>query len=1065
MKYTSLLFLVGLFMINCSLFHKEPGPPQQLRCEYRVDPTGVNAEKPRLFWQVNDQRRGAKQIAYQIQVASEKEKLEHNEPDIWDTGKEDSEQSTQVNYDGSQLQSDHRYYWRVRTWDHLGKMSPYSQIAYWETALFYPNDWEDVTWIGKLEKRDKPDTLRMDSWIWHPRNNKVQAPNYFRHRFGTQDKPIETAILRITADNTFHCWLNGVDIGAGSNWNKMYLFNVTSNLVNGENSLAVEAVNLSGDICGLIASLEIKYRDGDKQTIMTNKDWRTSDQKQEAWTSAAFTETGWAPAREIEPWGGPIWEKPGQPFTPPRSVLLRKEFDIERRFEQARVYVTGLGSYVLYVNGQRVGDDLLAPGWTAYGKRIYYQTHDITRLLKKGRNAMAAVMGNAWWSGGLGGGSRRSYSQGPLRLLCKIKITFPDGRTQTIAGNGSWQTSDAPILFNNLYDGEIYDSRLEQNGWNEPSFNAAAWTPAVELPADSSIICGQEGPSIRITEELKPKTVTEPLPHIFVFDMGQNMAGYARLRVKAPAGQKIQLRFSEVLNADGTLYTDNYRGAQATDVYFAKGAGTETWQPLFTYRGFRYVEVTGLTARPDLDAVTGCVLHNDAAEIGRFSCANETLNRIQHSIAWGLRGNMHSVPTDCPQRDERLGWMGDAQAFAPTACFNRDMADFFNKWLIDITDCQTSDGAVYDVNPTCGQRRNAAAPGWGDAVVIVPWVVYQYYGDRRILEQNYQAMAGWVQYMKNNSRDDLYEREGYGDWVAVVPSPTRPISAAYYYRSVSLLSQIAKILGKESDVVQYAELAQKINTAFNKKYYRPATGWYEGQTQAANLLPLAFGMTPKEEMAKVAKNIADDVRARDIHLTTGFLGTPVILPVLSKYGYHDLAYQLAAQKSYPSWGYMTEKDATTIWELWNSDTAGPGMNSRNHFALGAVGRWFYDYLAGLRVDVQQPGYKRSIIAPRPVGDLQWAEGKLNTLYGTLSCRWEKGPNNFKMWVTVPANATAEIHIPLAGQPDVNILEGGQHLVHHNQAAATIPGLKFTRVTRDAAVVEAAAGSYEFLRVD
>jgi alpha-L-rhamnosidase len=411
-----------------------------------------------------------------------------------------------------------------------------------------------------------------------------------------------------------------------------------------------------------------------------------------------------------------------------------------------------------------------------------------------------------------------------------------------------------------------------------------------------------------------------------------------------------------------------------------------------------------------------------------------------------------------------LGWMGDAQAIAPTACFNRDMADFFRKWMTDITDCQDPNGAVHDVNPSLSSK-DPAKPGWGDAVVIIPWVVYQYYGDRRIIEQNYDHMAAWVDYMKKNSQGDLYERDGYGDWISVVPSPQKPIAAAYYYRDVALMSQMAKILGKEKEVAAYAELAQKISTAFQKKYYTPLTGWYEGETQTANLLPLTFGLTPKEAIASVIKNIAQDVRNRETHLSTGFLGTTAILPMLSKYGYHDLAYQLAAQKSYPSWGYMVEKGATTIWELWNSDTAGPGMNSRNHFALGSVGRWFYDYLAGLRVDVENPGYKHSIIAPAPVGDLKWAEAKLNTLYGTLSCRWERGENNFKMWVTIPANTSAEIYIPTGGQPAPIILEGGQHLVHQGKAAAVIPGLKLVRLSKDAAVVEAAAGKYEFMRVD
>ncbi|HPN35164.1 MAG TPA: family 78 glycoside hydrolase catalytic domain [bacterium] len=1063
MKAKLLLLLSLLLSLSCSLFEKKLGAPVNLRCEYRTNPLGVSGERPRLFWQINDPRRGARQTAYQIQVASTRERLERNEPDIWDTGKEESDQNVHISYDGSLLESGRRYFWRVRTWDQQGEMSAFSKTAFFETALFFPHDWEEVKWIGKIEKREKPEQPAMGAWIWHPSNRQINLPIYFRRSFQLPQSA-NKALLRIAADNIFRVFLNGAEIGKGAGYHKLHEYDVLAQLHAGANSLAVEAINTAGDICGLIATLEITLADGSQQFLFTDRSWKCSDQAAGDWKIAPAQDRTWSACREIESWGGGIWGKPGESAQPLRAILARKEFDIDHYFDQARVYVTGLGSYVLYINGKRVGDERLTPGWTDYPKRIHYQTYDVTRLLRKGSNAVAAMVGNAWWSGGMGGGNRRAYSEGPLRLLCKIKIEFPDGRTQSVVSDESWQVHEAPILFDNIYDGEVYDARLEQAGWNEPSFKNADWEPAVIVPADSAVVCSQEGPPIRTSRELTPIAVTEPAPGVYVFDMGQNMAGNARLSVKGPAGQRVELSFAEVLNPDGTLYKDNYRSAKATDTYILKGKGKEVYQPTFTYRGFRYVQVAGYPGKPGLDAITGCVFNSDATETGVFTCSNELINRIQHNISWGLTGNLHSVPTDCPQRDERLGWMGDAQVIAPTACFNRDMADFFRKWMQDIADCQGADGAVRDVNP-CLDRYSVASPAWGDAVVIIPWVVYQYYGDRRIIEQYYPNMAAWVEYMKNHSQDDLYERDGYGDWVSLTASPKKPIAAAYYYRDVTLMSQMAKIIGKEADVAAYAELARKIAAAFNKKYYRPADGWYEGKTQTANLLPLAFGLVPQQQIAAVIRNIAEDVRGRDTHLSTGFIGTSVILPMLSRYGYHDLAYQLASQKTFPSWGYMVEKGATTIWELWNSDTEGPGMNSRNHFAFGAVGRWFYDYLAGLRVDIQHPGYKRAIIAPQPVGDLKWAEAKLNTLYGPLSCRWQQETNTLKMWLTIPANTTAEIHFPTGGQQEPTLLEGGRHLIHKGKAASAIPGLKFVRLGKEAAVLEAEAGTYELVRVD
>jgi alpha-L-rhamnosidase len=542
--------------------------------------------------------------------------------------------------------------------------------------------------------------------------------------------------------------------------------------------------------------------------------------------------------------------------------------------------------------------------------------------------------------------------------------------------------------------------------------------------------------------------------------MGQNMVGWARLSVRGERGTKVTLRFAELLKEDGTLYTENLRTAKATDTYILKGEGLESWQPMFTYHGFRYVEVSGYPGKPGKDALTGQVLHSAPPVTLEFACSNELINKIQHNIIWGQRGNMESVPTDCPQRDERLGWMGDAQIFAPTACYNMQMSRFFSKWMHDISDCQDDDGAVHDVNPTI-VVTGPAKPGWGDAVVIIPWVVYQYYGDTRIIKENYKAMAAWVAYMENHSEDYLYERSGYGDWIAVVESPKEPIGAAYFFYSTKLLAEMAGIIGETADQKKYERLADHIAGAFQKKYYNPDSAQYPGNTQTANLLPLAFGITPKDQIPLVFANIVKDVKARGNHPSTGFLGTAYLLPTLSQYGEHELAYQLASKKDYPSWGYMVEKGATTIWELWNSDTQGPGMNSRNHFALGSVGEWFYAWLAGIRPDRDGAGFKKIVIAPRPAGDLTWAEAKLQSLYGEIYSFWKKSENQLSMQVNIPANTSALVHIPNLGQPWPLIEESGKTLVKAGQDIKLPEDIKLIDITEKETVFEIGSGKYSF----
>ena len=791
---------IGLSVVlsGCVQKVKNPGKPLHLQCEYQSNPLGIDTMQPRFSWIVGDSRRGAVQSAYQILVAENENKLKKDEGDVWDSKKVDSDQSALVPFSGSGLKSRQKYYWKVRTWDADGKASPWSETAWWEMGLLNADDWQ-ARWIGKTEKRPTVKPWPWDSWIWHPTIHTVNKLLYFRKRFSlTNVKELQEAKIRVTADNAFTAWLNGRKMGEGTTWQKFYDYDARPVLKNGENIIAVSAMNTSGDVCGLIFSLKLTFTDGSVQVINSDKSWLVTPEEQKGWTQLNFNDSNWGKVKVVEKYGGKRWGKLGEPFQAPRSKMVRNEFQISKKVQRARVYVTGLGSYILHINGQRVGKDFFTPGWTDYDKKVQYQVYDVTAMLENGKNAVGAILGNMWWSGGLGWRGSEVYSYGPLRFFAQLVVEYSDGTSETFATNESWKVHDSPITENSIYHGESYDARLEMPGWDQPGFDDSNWQPVEIVNQEPVKLVAQQGPTIQATQEIKPVKVTKNDSGKYIFDMGQNMAGVARLKVSGKAGTTVTLRFAELLKKDGNIYTDNLRSAKATDRYIPKGDGEQVWQPHFTYHGFRYVEMTGFPGEPTTDALTGLVVHSAAPVIGHFACSNELINKFYKNITWGQRSNMESVPTDCPQRDERLGWMGDAQMFAPTACYNRNMARFFSKWERDITDSQDADGAVHDVNPAI-VVSGPGRPAWADAAVIIPWIVYQYYGDKRIIERNYDGMAAWVEYMRRHSKNDLYEEEGYGDWVAVEKSPSKPIGSAYFYYSTSLLARMAKIIGRKED--------------------------------------------------------------------------------------------------------------------------------------------------------------------------------------------------------------------------------------------------------------------------
>lgn len=886
------------------------------------------------------------------------------------------------------------------------------------------------------------------------KNRLLGPPQQLKTEY--QENPIH-----IDESPTFSWVYNDKNRGASQGAYQILVASSEENLSDEENADIWNSGKVQSD-----QSVHISYEgvalESDTRYYWTVKTWDQEDNDSE-FSDPAWFETGLMKNMDWQA----DWIGDGSIAKPPRSIALRKEFNINKPVAHAKVYVSGLGNYVLFLNGQKVGNDKLTPGWTHYPHKIQYQSYDVSQMLNEGPNAAGAYLGNMWWSSGLGWKGGVTYSDGPLHFIMQMHVTYEDETTEIIKSDNSWKTDLSPIVENELYDGETYDANLEQPGWDKPNFNDNAWSNVEVIPVpDSILLVAQEASTIQVTQELVPVAINEVNPGIFVFDLGQNMVGTARLRVKGEQGDEIVMKFAELIHPDGTVAQENLRSANVDDRYILKGTGEEEiYEPFFTYHGFRYVQVEGLDYKPDKEAITGLVFHTNAEMAGKFNSSNELLNSVYNNILWGQRGNLMSVPTDCPQRDERLGWMGDAQVFAATANYNMNLPNFWHKWQRDILDCQEPEGWVYDVNPAI-VVGGPSKPGWGDAVVIVPWENYRFYGDLKIVDESYDGMKAWVDYMENNSEDYIYEWGdeefgGYGDWVAVEKTPSKPIGAAYFFYSSKLLSQMAGVLGKSEDQAYYQELCEKIAPAYQNKYFDPQSGQYEGQTQTANLLPVAFGITPDDLKEQVVEKVVANVRDRGNHLTTGFLGTKYLLPILSDYGYHDLAYEVATQRDYPSWGYMVEKGATTMWELWNSDTERPeGMNSRNHFAFGVVGEWYFGYLAGIKPVFEHPGFKKSIIAPKPVGDLSFAQASQETVYGSLAVRWQKNDTGLELDVTIPNNTSATVKVPKLGEEKVQITEATENIYTNSEFTAK-QGIRFISENEDEVIFEVGSGNYLF----
>jgi alpha-L-rhamnosidase len=993
--------------------------------EHRANPLGVDAERPRFGWKLASTTAQQRQAAYQVAVSTDAGV-------VWDSGRVSSDRQVDVAYGGPALISLTRYSWRVRVWDGQGRAGDWSATNTFETGLrASASEWTgDFIGQGAIA----PD-LAGASWIWYPEGDPAAgappATRYFRRTLEFGAVPAR-ATLVVTGDDTADVWVNGTQVSTSprvaDSWKTAVVVDLTGRLTAGANTIAVRSENTTQSPTGLIGKLSVQGG----QTVVTDAGWKASQNGPAGWEQQGFNDSAWPAARVLATYGSGPWGSNVRVIQP--APLLRKSFTVDKPVASARLLTTALGLHETRLNGARVGADVLAPGWTDYNKRLQYKVFDVTGQVAPGANALGAWLGNGWYSGSVGIAGSQRYGTQPW-YSAQLRLTFTDGTSTTVRTDNSWKVASGPIRADDLYHGETYDARLAVPGWDGPGFDDSAWSAPVVRTGARPTLVSQVDNGVTVQQELRPTTVTQPQPGVWVFDLGQNFSGWNRLAVRGPAGTTVTMRHAEVLNPDGTVYTTNLRAAQVTDRFTLAGTGgVETYEPRFTVHGYRYVEVTGLPAgvTPTADMITGRAAWTSGAQAGTLTTSNPLVNQLQHNILWGERSNMLSIPTDCPQRDERLGWTGDIGIFAGTATFNVDVQNFFDKFADDLVDAQRSDGAYTDVVPAV--LDSAGRAGWGDAGVIVPYTAWQRYGDVRVIDEHFTAMARWVDYLRNTSGPDLIRDQWtYGDWLNVNDNTAQDlISTAFFGWSARLVSRMAAATGRTAEAASYGQLADQVAAAFTNRFVA-ADGTIGSNSQTGYVLALAFGLLPEARQQAAADKLATKVAATGGHLSVGFLGVENLLPALADHGHADTAYQVLLQPGFPGWGYMQGRGATTIWERWDGirpdgSLNDPAMNSFNHYGLGSVGDFLYRQVGGL--NPAGPGYASLLVAPKPGGGLTSARSAYETPYGAAVSAWSVSAGTITLGVTVPTGTSATVKVPTT-QPST--------ITYPPEAVPTSPG--------------------------
>jgi alpha-L-rhamnosidase len=1009
-----------------------------LRVEYCDRPLAIEENAPRFSWQIASRRRNFRQTAYRIAAASSEAGLKAGRYDIWDSGRVKSGQSFEASYRGRALHSGERIWWRVILWDEKGRLSAPSEIDWFEMGLLDPADWRGDWLIAQSDEETAARAAGLH-WMWSD-TPPDEKPVKLRYRFKLKEKPAEAELWLSAKDTLMAVWANGADITprVKAFWGTMCELPVT--LKRGENVICVEASATGNDFHpydggAVAAQLRLTYFDGRVERLAPGPEWRASAAAQEGWNAPDFDDEDWRQAvptkavMQCEPW-------PAMP-----AMLVRRVFAITKPVARARLIATALGGYEPYLNGARVGNAHLSPEISMARDHVYYQKYDVTAQLRSGRNAVGALVGDGQYGSAFGARDERfPFADGPRRFRAQLEIDYADGSREIVATGKDWRIAESPVRASDIYNGEHYDARGEIPGWAAADFEDAGWRVCPIGKAPPCRLIAQNGPAIKVTGTLKPVAVTEPKPGVFVYDFGQNFAGWTKLAVKGAAGDAVMQRFAEVLKADGSADQANLRGAKATDRYVLRGdAAGESYEPHLTYHGFRYVEVSGYPGKPDAAALTGIAARSDAAETGTFLCENALVQHIWQNALWSQRSNFFAIPTDCPQRDERMGWTGDIQVFLDAAAFNMDVDAFIRRYLIEVRAEQLKDGGFPVLAPAARSYVPVVSPGWSEAGVILPWTLWRRYGDVRAIEDNWAAMTRWMQFLVSNNPDGLWRNKrgtDLGDWLAVdakLPgdetTPKLLVATAFWAQCARLMEEMARATGKNGEAQHYGELRAKIASGFAAAFVKP-DGTIGNGSQSSYVLALHFGLVPQALRAAAGARLADDIKKRGMKLSTGFLGTPHLLDVLSENGQTDIAVSLLLSTDYPSWGYMIVKGATAMWERWNSDTGDVAMNSYNHYAFGAVAGFMYRRLAGIAPAA--PGFAK--IDVRPVFDprIGRVRGEYLSCLGRISSDVRGDKNGLsRLMLEIPANASARIVLPnrrwhegrksIAGRSDLKIV--------------------------------------------
>jgi alpha-L-rhamnosidase len=1054
--------------------------PVNLQVDNLKTPLGIDDPTPRFSWQLRDPARGAKQTAYEVQVASQSELLQADQADVWTSGRVESGRSVGIPYAGPALKPSTRYFWRVKLWNAEGKSYSASEASWWETGLMSQDSWK-ADWIGYETPEEAAVRHASAEWIANPDAKSPAVGNGPEQRFDYRTtihlaQPVKSAALYATGQDTVSAWINGTQVLTEDPlppykqmpWKKFVRADATKDLNTGANTIAIEAlhyvVNPNGmatdDTPPMITTLVVEYVDGSLASFASGPSWKSAIRATDGWQQKNYDDSGWKDSVAWQPLSPGRSESLGNPWMSDSVKELRHEFTVESPIKSARLYATALGDYEMFLNGNRVGDQVLAPGWTDYRERVVYQTYDVTSQVADGRNVIGALLAPGWYESPLEWFQQpNNYGVTPPALRAQLRIEHTDGSVDWVATDADWRAGQSYILHSELYDGESQDMRQLLPNIISGNLVQSPWRSAQVIgPAPINIVA-QEFPPIRVERELEAKSVNEPGPGVFVYDFGQNFSGVERLRANGPRGTDVRMRFAEILNTDGTIYTENLRTARATDHFILGGHGSEEFTPQFTFHGFRYAELTGLPTAPDQSAVTGLVIHTDAPFTAKFSTGNAMINQLWSNILWGQRSNFVGVPTDCPQRDERLGWMGDAQVFWRTASYNMDLAAFSRKFVADTRGTQVGTPFYGIFSPGTVSPNAGWAAAWSDAGVIVPWTSWLQTGDTTIIEQNWEAMTKYLDAIAAENPDFLWKNDygqPFGDWLSPEGKTDEVlIASAYWAYDATLMQQMARATGRTQEADKYAQLFERIRAAFQKRFVHadgfvagadnsasqfgvinnPNAKSSGGDTQTGYVLALHMNLLPENLRSAAAKRLVRKIHVNQDLLGTGFLGTPYLLEELTKAGYANLAYTLLLDTRYPSWGYMVEHGATTMWERWNGDQMlnDPSMNSFNHYAYGAVAEWMYRDAAGIDATPLDPGFHTVVLHPVFDARLGHISFEYDSAYGPIHSDWTVTGSTAEWHLTIPPNTSG--WLPLNADEAARYTLDGAPLVRSRDASA------------------------------